>query len=175
MQSSRRSDRKEVSFPATVTVGGRRIRDVVSNVSPTGLYLQADRHRFRPGDRVQVSFSLPVRGRLVPVTVKGRIARVVRDALHRTKGIGVELLSPPESAIATIEAYLAAKGGFGKDQPSSAETPNGATSSGRGGGAYERQVTEPDLDSRLAREVAGKYEFDDDEDKTDPGDGGPFE
>jgi hypothetical protein len=109
MGGERRGERKAVSFPATVSAGGRSVRDVVSDVSPTGLYLAADRHRFRPGERVRVSFSLPVGGRLVPVTVEGRVARVVRDALHRTRGIGVALLSPPAAALETIEAYRRAQ------------------------------------------------------------------
>ncbi len=106
MSGNRKDERRAVSFPATVKCGGRTFRDAVTNVSRTGLYLQADRHRFRPGERVEISFSLPLRGKLVPLRLMGRVARVEKDPLHRVRGIGVAFERPPPSAVATVEAYL---------------------------------------------------------------------
>lgn len=184
MQSSRGSDRRLVSLPATVTVAGKKMRDVVTNVSPSGIYLEADRHRFRPGERIRVAFSLPISGKLVPVTVDGRVARVVRDTLHRTKGIGVELISPPPNVTETIETYLAVRdatlaGRGGKSGREEAERPLnlseederpfnlGATVTGGGS-----------EDARLAAEPTAEYHLDQDEPEddelTDPTGESPF-
>lgn len=96
-----------MSFPATVRSAAGSFRDVVTDVSPSGFFLQADRHRLRPGERVRVSFSLPVEGRLVPLEVEGVVARVVKDAMHRTKGIGIQITRPSPRVVQTIEGYLA--------------------------------------------------------------------
>jgi len=76
-------------------------------VSPSGFFLQADRHRLRAGERVRVSFSLPVGARIVPLEVEGVVARVVKDSMHRTKGIGVQITRPSPRVVQTIEGYLA--------------------------------------------------------------------
>ena len=130
MSGNRKDERRAVSFPATVRCGGRTFRDAVTNVSRTGLYLRADRHRFRPGERVEISFSLPLRGKLVPLRLLGRIARVEKDPLHRVRGIGVALERPPPAAVATVEAYLeererllAAASGPGADTQDEDEIP----------------------------------------------------
>ncbi|RMG15797.1 MAG: PilZ domain-containing protein [Deltaproteobacteria bacterium] len=112
MSGSRHSERKAVSFPATVRAAGGTFRDAVTNVSLTGLYLQAQAHRMRPGERVEVAFSLPVGGRLVPVKLVGRVARVVKDSVHRVKGIGVEFVRPSPQALATLDAYVAERDRF---------------------------------------------------------------
>jgi hypothetical protein len=161
MQGSRRSDRKGVSFPATVSVAGRKVRDVVSNVSPTGLYLEADRHRFRAGERIRVSFSLPLTGRLVPVSVEGRVARVVRDALHRTKGIGVELIAPSETALEAIQQYVSTREamlGPGQIRDEAVDSPEPVPPMGKVA-----------TDARLQDLDTAEYLFDEGDETTEPG------
>lgn len=106
MNAPRRTDRREVSIPATVRASGKTYRDTVSNVSPTGLYLEAEGNVLRIGERVSISFSLPIGDRVVPIDVDARVARVVKDATKRTKGLGVELIKPKDSVLRAFEEYM---------------------------------------------------------------------
>ncbi len=112
MCAERRSDRTRVSLPATVRAGTRSYRDVVTDLSLTGLFLQAETERLRAGERVWIAFSLPVGERTIPVEVDGVIARVVKDMIHRTKGMGVRFVRPRASAVDAIEAFLETLGGL---------------------------------------------------------------
>lgn len=107
MGPERREDRKPVSFPASVKTGDRVFRDVVTNVSPSGFFLSAERQHFRPGERARVAFSLPLGTRLVPLDVEVQVVRVERDATHRVRGIGVKMIRPSAKVIETLEAYTA--------------------------------------------------------------------
>lgn len=107
MAGTRHHERVQVSLPATVKTRGGTFRDVITNVSLSGIHLQADHGSLRPGDRVRVAFSLTVAGHLVPLEVEGSVARVERNAAKRVKGVGVRLTRPSPRVVQTIEGYLA--------------------------------------------------------------------
>ncbi|MDF1565103.1 MAG: PilZ domain-containing protein [Deltaproteobacteria bacterium] len=138
MSADRRSDRIRVSIPATVRAGSRAYRDVVTDLSLTGLFLQAATERPRIGERIRVSFSLPVGDeRAIPLDVDGEIARVVKNMANRTKGLGVRFIRPKPAVTEAIQAYL------GSDDGTLARPSGLGRWTGSGPAADEREVTDP--------------------------------
>lgn len=81
-EDNQRAPRVKVDLKAHLQLGTRFIREVVANLSMSGLYLRT-RERTRPGTPVRMALALPDVDGPRYCTVHGSVARVERD------GIGV--------------------------------------------------------------------------------------
>ena len=101
------SRRVAVSLTAHCRIGTRYVRDFISDLSATGLYLKT-REPAREGTPIRVAVALPFQEGAKFCTLVGSIARVDRDQRGILRGLGVSFvddeIAPGDKD--AISAYL---------------------------------------------------------------------
>jgi len=106
-EDKRVSPRVAVTLTAHCRIGTRYVRDFISDLSTSGLYLKT-REPAREGTPIRVAVALPFSDGAKFCTLVGSIARVDRDQRGILRGLGVSFVDDEIAADDrdAISAYL---------------------------------------------------------------------
>lgn len=109
-REKRAAKRVPVTLIAHCRIGNHFVRDAISNLSLTGLYLRT-RERAKEGTPVRVAVALPYADGPRFCTLVGNVARVERDAHGGCCGLGVSFAEEQIGFVdrRELETFLSAR------------------------------------------------------------------